>query len=478
LLSRVGGLAALPERPNILWITSDQHRADALGSEGHPCIRTPHLDRLALDGVRFTRSYSTTPVCVPQRTSWITGIPAHRYGCPEYRASFRIERDPNLFVGSLLTRSGYQTQLVGKRHWHTDRDFTAGFEGYVGFEHLAEQIRQHTSRPGGANLSGIGNNELNPGPTHLPPHLYSTDWAVDRSLDFFDTRDNDRPFFLWLSLTDPHPPNCIHEPYYSMYFRSHVPEPHIPRWCRSEPQDTRPAWFRRHEAIFSSPPMTRDELRDARAVYYGKITNLDHQLGRVFGDLLHRGLWDSTLVVYTSDHGEMLGDFGLFAKSNFLDPAARVPMIVRPPASWIGERGKASSSLCCGEDLLPTFCAAAGIDAPEDAPGFNLLQLASTPRPDDMIHGNIATQHMLRDDRFKFIFDSVDGSSLLFDLRGDPLEASPITDSDLLTAYGSRLQQHLRDEGRSFADDPTPGPVNEKVQSSGLGAVGEGTHPV
>jgi arylsulfatase A-like enzyme len=466
-------------QPNILWVTSDQHRADTLGSAGHPCVRTPHLDKLAQDGVRFTNAYSTCPVCVPQRTSWITGIPAHRYGCPEYNDAYRIDRDPELFLGSLVTEAGYQTALIGKKHWHTEPDFNAGFESYLGFDALGKAIAEHTGRPGGANFSGIGNNEWHPAQTHLPAHLYSTDWAIDRAIQAAEGFDDAAPFFLWLSLTDPHPPNAIHEPYYSMYFRSPIPEPHIPDWVKQQPQ---PDWLRVQHGTYSVPPMGVDELRDARAVYYGKITNLDHQLGRLIATLQDQGAWDNTLVVYTSDHGEMLGDFSLFAKSNFLEASSNVPLIVRPPENWSGLRGQSCDTLCCGEDLLPTFCEATGATRPTDTLGCNLMDLIDgSPRSGDepFIHGNIKTQHMLRDDRYKFIYDSADGSRLLFDLHNDPEEAEPFPPGHrLLDEYFIRLKRQLADEGRTFDDDPPAATIPRRINATGLRALANRGNPI
>ncbi len=119
-------------KPNVLFVTSDQHRADTLGCAGHPCVRTPHLDKLAQMGIRFDRAYADCPVCIPARTTLVTGIQAHVYGKPDYAIDYRIERRRELFLGSLLTQAGYQTQIMGKTHWHTEPSFRGGFEGVVG----------------------------------------------------------------------------------------------------------------------------------------------------------------------------------------------------------------------------------------------------------------------------------------------------------------------------------------------------------
>ncbi|MBD3331449.1 sulfatase-like hydrolase/transferase, partial [candidate division GN15 bacterium] len=124
------------DHPNILLITSDQHRGDCLGSAGHSCIRTPHLDRLSYAGVRFPNAYSNCPVCVPARTAIITGRDARSNGCPSYRDSYRVDRPRESFLGSVITAAGYQTCLLGKTHWHTPISFRAGFETLIGTEQL------------------------------------------------------------------------------------------------------------------------------------------------------------------------------------------------------------------------------------------------------------------------------------------------------------------------------------------------------
>ncbi len=166
------------KKPNILFVTTDQQRADSLGCEGHPCVRTPHLDLLAAEGVRFTQAYSDCPVCIPARTTLVTGLQSHRYGMPEYSESYRIERDRELFLGSLMTAAGYQTCLIGKSHWHTEPHFRGGFETWVRFEGFERERREKVPR--GA-WPGIGGNELSASLSPFPPELCTTNWAVTKA---------------------------------------------------------------------------------------------------------------------------------------------------------------------------------------------------------------------------------------------------------------------------------------------------------
>lgn len=188
----------MKRQPHILLITSDQHRADSLGCAGHPCVRTPHLDQLAFEGIRFENAYTDCPVCIPARTTLITGIQSHRYGMPAHNASFRLQRPRERFLGSLMTRAGYQTRLVGKRHWHTEPTFRAGFESVVPLTALIKERQFRMGRT--TNLTGMGGNEMHPTVSQFPPALYANDWIVDRCLEFLESREHEQPFFLWASL--------------------------------------------------------------------------------------------------------------------------------------------------------------------------------------------------------------------------------------------------------------------------------------
>ena len=416
--------------PNILLITSDQHRADCLGVAGHPCVRTPHLDKLAAAGVRFSNAYADCPVCIPQRTTLVTGIKSHTYGEPRYSETYRIPRDRRDFLGSLITEAGYQTCIVGKTHWHTDPSFRGGFETVISHELLGVEIARRCGRPG-SHFTGLGWNELNPTASLLPPELYSTDWLVDRALDFLRFRDRTQPLFLWLSLTDPHPPNVIHEPYYSMYDRSPIPEPILPAWADD---DGCPLAIRRHREGYNGPRMRADELRKARGVYYGKITNLDHQIGRLLGQLAAGGQLRNTTIVYASDHGEMLGDCGDMAKSSFIDASARVPLIVRPAADAAVEPGRTIDALVCLDDLLPTLCGIAGARVPDDITGksWQPLLRGETGSLHDFQHGQIENSHMFHDGRLKYLYFVEDGSELLFDTVADPCDETDLSGDESL----------------------------------------------
>ncbi len=440
-------------RPNIVLITSDQHRADTLGCTGHPCVRTPHLDMLASEGVRFNQAYTDCPVCIPSRTTLVTGRQAHRYGKPDYAPSYRVNHPRDQFLGALMTAAGYQTCLVGKTHWHTEPSFRGGFEAWVPLSRLQTlQAVYSGGRPG--RLTGIGANEFSPTLSAFPARLCSTDWIVDRSMEFIQERERDQPFFLWASMIDPHPPNTIHEPYYSMYDSEAVPDPALPEWSEG---DSAPYALRFHRAGNGHTWMKSDALRKARGVYYGKVTNIDHQIGRLLGALIAAGVWDNTVIVYSSDHGDHLGDYGDFSKSTFLDGSARIPLIMRygPWRDALGG-GHVCDSLVQWADLLPTFCELAGTQPAETVDGVSLLPLCTGQQSAvrDSLHGQIGRQHMFHDGRYKYLYFVEDGRELLFDKSRDPFDEYDLAEAeDLIGPIRQRMVDHLISENHTDVRD-------------------------
>ncbi|MEM8875417.1 MAG: sulfatase-like hydrolase/transferase [Planctomycetota bacterium] len=425
----------MPDRPNILLITSDQHRADALGHAGHSCLNTPHLDLLAHQGTRFDNAYVDCPVCIPARTTFITGRRAHENGCCSYSEAFRVDVERRHMLGGLLTAAGYQTELVGKTHWNTEVDCRGGFEHVTWLARLRRQQLIETGRPG--MLAGLGYNEPAPSLSPFPPHLHSTNWLADRACDFIETRERADPFALWVSFQDPHPPFIVHEPYYSMFRDADIDDAVTGAWVESddEPMDI---WKMRH--IGNKKPMTPAEVRHMRAVYFGMIANMDHQIGRILAQLQYHGDLDDTLILYTSDHGDAMGDHGLIGKRTFLENSAKVPFIIRPPTGT-GEVGQVRRDLVEWADILPTLCTAAGADVPDHVTGRDIGPiLRGDSLPEHHVHGQIDDAHMYHDGRYKFIYCVDDGRSLTFDTQTDPNDEHNLTGE-----HSTRLRQLLID---------------------------------
>lgn len=411
------------------------------------------MDILAREGVRFDRAYVDCPVCIPARTTLVTGKQAHRYGRPNFDPPYRIQRDREQFLGSLMTRAGYQTELIGKRHWHTEPTFRAGFEHVISEKLIVRDRLLHTGRLG--NPAGIGANEFTPRLSGYPADLCFSNWVVNHACDFLEyRRDQTQPFFLWVSTIDPHPPNVIHEPYYSMYDNEPVPDPIVPDWSRNF--DDLPYALAFHRKGNAHHWMNERETRKARGVYYGMITNLDDQIARLFGALHKADVFENTWIIYTSDHGEHLGDYGDWSKSTFLDPSARVPLIVRPPADQVIERGVVSDEIVQWADLLPTICAIGGAETPDDVDGIDLTEACrgGSQSVRDELHGQIADDHMLLTDRWKYLYFAEDGREMLFDIQADPRDEHDLSsDAALVEPMRKRLIAHLEAEGNDACKD-------------------------
>jgi arylsulfatase A-like enzyme len=370
---------------------------------------------------------------------------------PAFKKAYRIDRDRDRFLGSLMTRAGYQTQIVGKTHWHTDETFRAGFEGVYDMKRIRELCLKRTDIP--LRPEGLGVNEMYPALSYLPPHIYETNLITDQCIDFLNHRDETQPFLLWASYQDPHPPNIIHEPYYSMYDTEEIPEAVMPDWVHS---DDCPAALYMHRMVWNEPGMSPVELRKARGVYYGKITNLDHQLGRIFGWLKVNQLFDKTLILYSSDHGEHLGDAGDIGKSTLLESSASIPLIIKPPRSWNLEPGRVTDALVGWADLLPTFCEAVGMDAPSDITGKSLLPIikGERNRVREYFHGQIENQHMLHDGEYKYLYFADDGKVLLFAAE-DREDRHNLTGEkrDVQTRMRNKLIRHLEEESHEHVSN-------------------------
>lgn len=431
--------AAEPRKYNILLITDDQHRADCLSVAGHPAIRTPHLDQLAYEGVLFRSAYADCPVCIPARCTIISGQYASTYGKPHFfaREPFPIDRSQTLMA--CLTRAGYQTQAVGKMHFYPERA-CYGFENMVLDLDYADWLEQKTGMKGLAYSGhGLGLNEFYPTLSPVPAYMSPTAWTVDESIKYLQKRDPDRPFFLWTSFFKPHPPIDPPEPYYSMYDDAPIPEPAIGDWA-----DDGPYTQRMHRETNKYDLLSAREVRKIRSCYYGLITEIDHQLGRLFGVMHQLGVLNDTLIVFTSDHGEMLGDHRDFGKTSLYDASARVPFMVRWPKGYAPDREGVVCDRPVGlADILPTLVRFAGGEPPDGLDGRDLLPLARGEETDwrPYMPGEISGCFSLTDGKEKYLWFRWGGAEQLFDLENDPLECRDLAREP---AYAERTAEWRR----------------------------------
>jgi arylsulfatase A-like enzyme len=296
--------------------------------------------------------------------------------------------------------------------------------GYDDYEHwLAEQ-----GYPGQAFSHGIANNEYTVSPWHLPDHLHPTEWIADQSCRTIVRRDWTRPLFLWASFTAPHPPLTPLMRDLYMYDRDEMPEPAAGDWA-----DRHSRYHERNVAGYGGDVRSRKQTDMAYRGFYASITQVDRAINRIIGTLREEGMLDNTWIVFTSDHGDNMGDHGLWFKANFTRGACNIPLLVVPPSAgllgsdWIP--GQTNASPVGLQDLLPTCLAIAGIPAPEGLDGRSLLPLVQQPVQSavrDVILGEFGLPGertlMVTDGQWKYIWFEEDGQELLFDLAGDPAE--------------------------------------------------------
>lgn len=441
----------MPDQRNLLLITADQQRFDTIAAAGCPWMRTPHLDWMCDQGVRFARTYADCPVCVPSRYSIMTG-----------RHAFRQQTDFNPWAPAgidrartlpeLLGAAGYQTRAIGKMHFVPERD-------HLGFQHmeiLPDYYRQAARRGLRPMDTGLGQNELMPAIGTVHENDSVTRWIADRTVDFLETRDRARPFFAWTSFSKPHPPLDPPLSYWELYANASIPEPVRGDWSRRV--DDVPVGLRRSSYTLNSVDRLAPEVvHDIRRAYYALITQVDYALGHVIGRLRELNLLDTTTVIFTADHGDMLGDHHLGAKSVYLEGSAHVPCIVRPANAILGglRRGSTCDALACLADVLPTLLGAAGLPAPGGIDGRDLLADARGGGGRDLLVGEYGELHCAMDGRHKYMWCAEGGDELLFDLREDPYERRELLRSGAGAGERARLRdavaRHLAETGNPHA---------------------------
>jgi len=470
-------------RPNVLLITSDQQHFSTLGVT-NPKIRTPNLDRLANQGTRFDRAYCNNPVCSPSRSTIITGMYPAWHGC--WTIGVKLPEDVPT-VGHVLQSNGYSTTLIGKAHFQPlasrpgieslesqplmrDLDFWRKFHGpWYGFDRV-EVARNHADESHAGQHYAIWMEEkglknwrdyFQPWPPDqptqqaerywevgrqhswdLPPEFHYSTWTAERTIANIERSVREgKPFFLWSSFQDPHPPYLVSEPWASMYDPAEMePGTMTPGECEKLPrhfaltQQERPDYSPWQETPygnhgFHSHVVDRERLKKDMAVYYGMISFMDQQIGTILDALERLGIADDTLVVFTTDHGHFLGQHGLIAKGAFhFEDLLRIPFLVR----WPGKvpAGAVSQAIQGLIDLPETFLAAAGLDVPGWMQGVSQLDVWCGRKErarDEVIVENRhqPTAVHLRtyiDDRYKMTVYRDREYGELFDLAEDPGE--------------------------------------------------------
>lgn len=456
-------------RPNIVFIHVDQWRADCLSVEGHPVVHTPTLDKLACTGIRLARAYASCPTCIPSRASLMTGLSPERHGRVGYQDGIPWNY-PTTLPGE-FTKNGYRTHAVGKMHVFPERN-TLGFESvelHDGYLHFARNrvaypeweddyvpwLREQTGRADADYFEhGVNCNSIVARPWDKEEHLHPTNWVVTRGIDFLRQHQEaggERPFFLYLSFHRPHPPYDPPAWAFEQYMRQDMPPVTVGDWAGLWADHDATPHPEAYRAVYRP-----DILQRARAGYYGHMSHIDQQINRFQETLYEYRMDGNTWIIFTSDHGEMMGDHHLFRKGYAYEGSARLPFILRPPvADTEAPRRVVRDTVVELRDVLPTLldCAglppASGIDGKSfyaQAMGRDSAALRPHLHGEHLILGG--AMHWLTDGSEKYIWHSRDGVEQLFDLAADPLE-----EHDLARQPSPQTKERLRHWRRALTEE-------------------------
>ncbi len=461
--------SSLPTKPNILLIMTDQQRWDSLGCTGQAAIDTPHLDSLARDGALFEQCYTPNPICTPARASLLTGKHILGHGVTRL---YDVLPDDEVLFPARLQQAGYHTALFGKLHVssgiheQTRRHPHDGFDVYdycieasVSMDSPFNGYVKWLAKKDPAFLAELRTKRR--GLKHIPRHLHFTHWAAQQTINFINQSTPDQPFFCLMSVFDPHNP-------YDDYPREYAGRVDIEPLRRVIPpapgDDSIYALQQERRLSYLGPAdgFSADDILAMRRGYYASLALLDDEVARVLAALEAHDIAENTLVIFVSDHGDSLGDHGLFVKGVHLyDEAIRVPLLMRWPG--VIPAGQRVTSPVQLHDLAATVLSAAGLTPPpEMQDSANLLPLArgEVDRVRDYavcLYRNTGindtkeyfdpplNSSMICDGRYKLILYHNDAATQLFDLHTDPHEQRNLTSDPAHAATKANLLTALAD---------------------------------
>ncbi len=487
------------ERPNILIFCTDEHRSDHLSCMGHPVLKTPNIDRIAAGGTLFRNCYSSSPVCMPARATMVTGL-TNRVTTVRTNGISLPENIPTL--PGLLAKAGYRTHSVGKLHLKTwgkpsgfditevetpeqnperriywDRgmikkspDNYYGFQtqdsaqGHVNYINGDYRTWLDENHPGA--FDGYAYSRSDPKPLEIAPELHYNNWIADRSIDFINAQSaTQRPFFLWCSFPDPHEPFAAVKKWSDAYADVEIELPRctteLSPHSRSETMDAIGVGTE-----VQDPEYVRKCIRQT----YGMVSHIDEQVGRVLDSLETSGMAENTVVMFISDHGDQLGEHGLFYKGLYpYDAHAHIPFLIKVP--WSRHKGRVVADVVSMLDMVPTALDLAGVDQPEDEsmtewwrernqptvpslPGEVLTSvLLEGQRPkrksalveldsDSKTGFDLLQMRWLVTNEYKLVYYAPGNEILLFDRRNDPGEMTNLaTDPGYQSVVNELLKQ-------------------------------------
>ncbi len=471
------------DRPNILILESDQHMPDAMSCAGHKVLRTPHMDRLAREGVHFTQAICPSPLCQPSRVAMLTGRYPSQNGVLDNSGNHGQNFGKQWTFPRALQESGYYTGFIGKTHLgqksgglnYTDPEFIDHFKSY-GFDSTVATLGKVGAGLGKKDcpytlylkekgvyeafsadmLKRFGPDKKNrvapwyAEPSPLKEEDFHDCWISAQSARWIKDYQEDAPFFLWVNWGGPHSPYDAPGKYSTMYDPKDVDLPY------QDPREGYPAG--RHGD--TQVEWAESDVRPMRANYYGLVNVIDDGIGQILQALEERGILDNTLVIFCADHGEMMGNHGVYSKQYMFRDAVGVPLIVSHP--WAFEKNLKIDAAVGTMDLIPTILEVSGAPIAEGVQGKSLVPILTgqTTKHAEAVFSEMCsaeTVKMVRTDRYKYILGDkwMEGDrpykALLFDLREDPRELNNLSGSKEHSEVEQRLRKMIEDWSKTLS---------------------------
>lgn len=423
------------QRPNVLWLFSDQHRECAMSCSGDPNADTPNLDRLASEGIRFTNAYANTPICSPFRACLYTGqyMTTHGVNCL-FKPLLPVQPE----LPEVIRRAGYHTSHMGK--WHLSGGdcpshfvspyFRPGWDDWMGWENSNRPFRTEYGR----------------GPMPVPLYTmegYQTDVITDMTIEWIREYKKDKPWFHVMSFEPPHPPNEAPQEYMRLY------------------QDRKLVY----RDNFAHDHQKRDVFETRLRGYYAQISNMDYNIGRVLDTLEATGQIENTIVFYFSDHGSMMGSHGRLHKQVPEEESAHIPLIVRYPR--LIPQGAVTDALISSVDFMPSLLGLLGIDVPRTVEGEDLSSVLTGERRSgsdgvliqfdrsffDYSEDHETHYRSIRQGDWKYTVHWFEDRSRMFNLAEDPFELRNVIHHAEYAEMRGRLHKQLESKLREIGDD-------------------------
>ena len=437
----------MASHPNVLLVSTDHWPAELLGVAGHPDILTPTLDELARSGTRFRNAYGECPVCIPARRTLMTGVSPRTHGDRDFGETMPMPELPTM--AQTFRDAGYQAYAVGKLHVYPQRS-RIGFDDVILDEEgrtqygVIDDYEAFLTDQGYAGQQfdhGMSNNDYAVRAWHLPEETHATNWATQQMVRTIKRRDPSRPAFWFLSYRHPHPPIVPVETYLEMYRNVELRWPTQGRWCHGELPYLLQAVRDR------AAHMGARQIQDALQAFYALCTHIDHQLRVVIGTLREEGVLDNTVICFTSDHGDMLGRHGMWAKRLFYEASANVPMIL-VGAEGDGRVGhhRVDDRLVGWQDIMPTLLDLAGIDIPASVEGISMVGGPQREWLYGEVGENDHATRMIRRGTYKLVYYPAGNTRQLFDLDADPVEINDLSASPEHESELAQLTEILTDQ--------------------------------